>query len=441
MNSIKKIKFLEEKIIYIYIITIFSVFPVFLIADKMQNVTFRWLLYCILTMITAGTCIFLLLQKKINCRKRFYKIDICMITLLILSIGQAIICVFKGEGNKELYYLICISILAYFILSVFSKQINDLILCLDLLLIAYVVVYLELFVRLFIFPQFNATIELLIQDKTVMRAFLFLGVMVSILQYCINRKAKKDIWYLATAAAGFFMVAIQKEIIGALMIGVLFLIIPLLFLPTVELFKRNFIMAFMFFFILSSIAIMTNYTNVLKADVQFNLLYSVYLDLAIAVIGILVFSYWGRIPDNIPSEKIVMKRMQKNFFFLFKLYVIFLGTVWCIEWPEGLTDRLGSKVFLQFVSSLKNELNHIDGTPVQMLREYGLIGIIVVVILCAMIISRVRKNYEYSTQSAILTTIAVMFIVQSFFYKQQIVTTPVYTVLVTSAVFWKKRND
>lgn len=433
----------EKKLVSLYIFVLFSVFPMYLLPERLQGITFRWILFSLLTLVTVAAYIILLFKKKAFCRKRLYRIDICMILVLLLSIGQTFLCMFQGKENRETYFLLSICVLAYFAVSALPSGTNDVckLVYLDVFLTACWIIYLELMVRLFLVPQHLGVIGLLTQERTYLQSFLLLSNMICVLQYCFNRKLKKDGWYLLTAVIGFFLQLVQKNMINILLMGSLFLIIPLLFLPTAELFRRNLIMAFLFFLVLSNMPLVTNNTNLLKTGVQFDIKNSMYLYLIITLAGIIVLSYWERIPKWIPLDHIVMKRMQKIFLSILELYLVLLACICSVDWPAGMENRIGGDIFAALFNSIKTGVSQIDGTFGQMLGEYGLAGGVLSGMICVAIISRLRRSYSRSPESALFTTIAIMYLIQSFFYKQQIVTTPIYVVLVTTAVFQEKNRN
>lgn len=427
----------EKKLVSLYIFVLFSVFPMYLLPERLQGITLRWILFSLLTLVTVAAYIILLFKKKASCRKRLYRIDICMILVLLLSIGQTFLCMFQGKESRETYFLLSVCVLTYFAVSALSSGNRELFkfFYLDIFLAACGIIYLELMIRLFLFPKHLGVIGLLTQDQTFLRAFLLLSNVICVLQYCFNRNIKKDKWYFLTAFIGFFLQLVQKDIINILLMGVLFLIIPLLFLPTAELIRRNLIMAFLFFLVLSNMPLVTNNTNLLKTGVQFDIKNSMYLYLIITLAGIIVLSYWERIPKGIPLDYIVMKRMQKIFLSILELYLVLLACICSADWPAGMENRIGGDIFAALFNSIKAGVSQIDGTFGQMLGEYGLAGGVLSGMICVAIISRLRRSYRRSSESALFTTIAIMYLIQSFFYKQQIVTTPIYVVLVTIAVF------
>lgn len=442
MRLFQKFGPIENNLIVFQTIILFSIFSVYLSAEYLFGVTLRWILFCIFSVTSSVVYIVLLLKNKVNCRKKLYRIDLYIIFILLYTFIQIVSHVIQNNKQYEFVYLTAVSIITYFLFS--APVINhDKLFHLeyfDLYLAACMIIYAEILVRLLIFPNFEGFIGLLIRDADNMSAYLVLGTTVSIMSYCSNNIIKKDKLYLGMAAISFFLLASQKDLISILLISALFFIIPLFFLPTAELIKRNLIMAFLFFFILNNMPIITNYTNLLKFKLHYNILICIYLDVCSAIIGLMVFKYWDRIPKNVPPDKILLNRLQKAFAFGFKLFGILLAGMLCMGTLEGFEERREIGIISGYVNYLYEELRMVDGTFGQVLEIYGIIGVILLAMTYAVCLSHLKKRYIPNKKSAVLTIIAGMFLLQSFFFKQQIVTTPIYTVIMTFALFQEKNR-
>lgn len=431
-----------KKTMTFYLLILFSIFPCYLIGETFYGLTFRLMLFGFLTGTVAVMYIVLLLKKKVFVRKYLCRIDICILAVLLLSIARILMQIVQNRGNYEVYFMVSVCVLAYFIFSAEGETDDFAYTRLhDWFLSACGVIYAVLLLRFLAFPQLSEPIGLLTDDVTALRAFLVLSITVSVLQYCSNRNTKKDRLYLPIAVAGFFLLFIQKDLIGILLISILFLMIPLVFLPTAGLIRRDLIMVFLFFFLLSNMPLITNYSNLLKMELHYDLKVSIYLDFFLAIAGVFIFSYWERVPKDMPLDRIVMKWLQKVFSFLLRVGGILLAAIWCLDSLEGIKDGFGIAMLTSFSQALKEAVSAADGTFGQALREYGIPGLILTVVTFAAILSRLKKRYDHSVESAMLTTVAVMFLVQSFFYKQQVVTTPVYAVLLTFALFYEKNME
>lgn len=434
-NIIRKIK-------TYYLSVFFSIFPCYLIGETFYGLTFRLMLFGFLTGTVAVMYIVLLLKKKVFVRKYLCRIDICILAVLLLSITRILMQTVQNRGNYEVCFLVSVCAFAYFILSAeggtdgfaYTRL-------LDLFLSACGVIYTVMLLRFLAFPQLSEPIGLLSDDVTALRAFLVFSMTVSVLLYCSNRNTKKDRMYLPIAVVGFFLLFIQKDLIGILLISILFLMIPLVFLPTAELIRRDLIMAFLFFFLLSNMPLIVNYSNFLKIELQYDIKVSIYLDFFLAIAGVFIFSYWERVPKDMPLDRIIMKWLQKVFSFLFRVGGILLAAIWCMDSLEGVEDGFGIAMLASFSQTLKETVSAADGTFGQALREYGIPGLILTAVTFAAILFRLKKRYDHSAESALLTTVAVMFLIQSFFYPQQVVTTPLYAVLVTFALIYKKKAE
>lgn len=433
----------EYNIVSFFLLGLFSVFPLFLISVRLQGITIRGVLISVFTAAAAIMYIrFMSLHKSVY-RKQFYRIDLCMTAILFGSIGQVILQVLQGREGNELYLLLSISVLIYFMLSGLDDEIHEFNFSglLDLYLCACSVIYLVLLVCVFVVPKSYGPIGLLAEDKATLKSFLVLSASTGILQYCSNRKKSGDKAYLAVTAVGFFLIFRQKDTLGILLVGALLLMIPALFLATAELIKRDLRMLFLFFIMFSCMPVLTNYTKLIKGKLSYSIQNSIYLDLIIVGVGILVCSYWERVPQNVPPDRLVMNLVRKAYLFVLKLCGILLFSFWCIGSMEDMEGRIGINVLMSLSGSLKTGFKQIDGTFGQVLQAYGVLGPILTGITFSVILARLRSRFSGNPRSAVLTAFTIMFMAQSFFYKQQSVTTPVYSVLVTLALFQNKSRE
>lgn len=430
-------------IIRVYLLFCTGIFQLYLMSVTLGDLPVRLLLFCIFTAVTAIVYIIQMLRGYAFFRKKLYKIDFYMAAILLLSLGNIFIRIFQDNRDYTFGLLVSISVLSFFTISAQEEYLNEFTVfeCLDLLLIVCAVIYVELIFHLTVFPQFFGMIDFLLQDKTIMRSFLVLSVSINILQFCCNKKKSKDSIYLILGSIGYFLLFLQQDILSILLISVLFLIIPLLFVPTAWLIKKSLILAFLFFFILGNMPLIINYTEILELDLQFDVMICIYADLLITIAGMVILLYWERIPKGFSIDVVVMKKMQKMYMYILELCGILLVAFLFLGPLEGFDEQAGLEILNQFIVYLTEAIKETEGTFRQVFKEYGILGILLLAMLFREIIVVIKKRFDHSMQSTVLTIITVVFIIQSFFYEQQVVTTPLYTFLITIALFQMKNEE
>ena len=77
-----------------------------------------------------------------------------------------------------------------------------------------------------------------------------------------------------------------------------------------------------------------------------------------------------------------------------------------------------------------------------LLEEYGLMGGIFWIHLTIIIINRLRKQWKKEDSTVkILIVISVIFLVQTFFYQLQPISTPMYVIVLTFALYANRSKD
>ena len=99
-----------------------------------------------------------------------------------------------------------------------------------------------------------------------------------------------------------------------------FIAIPIVFHPTVELVKRDMQMLFLYLFLLGNMGFLTTYTGLIKGGVAYSLDSCIYLNVAIVIGGIFFFRMWEKIPPDVDIKRLVIKRLGRKCFILLKIY-------------------------------------------------------------------------------------------------------------------------
>lgn len=435
------LKFTNEsinwKLISLYLIYIFGLFPVYLYSNNFQTFSVKTLIFFILTIISVVIYIVILIKKKVVLRDKIYQLDINLFILFCVSFFEFVFKVLKGNYDTNFYLLIIVSILSYFLIST-DKNCKSYfhILYLRLFSVCTIIIYTLIIIQNYFAIETIELIGILISDRNCMLSFLILSNMINIILFCISRNKYIDIFYIFSVSIGFILLFIQNDIISILLVGALFLLIPIIFMPTVELVKRNLIILFVYLFLLNNIYWILNYFNILNIGVNFNMFECILLDLIIMVIGILVLEYWDRVPINVNADYVVMKRLYRIFVFLLKIYGLLVIAVLTAGSIKNMPNNSNSIIlFKRLYKYTFAGLQQCEGIFKTFLIHYGLLGLGIIIISYVLVAAMLKKNHKRDKKTAILTTTTIIFMLQSLFYKQQEVTTPIYAILSTFAVF------
>lgn len=435
---------LGNRILELYILAIFVLSPIYLFDISLFNTSIKAELFLFITIITAFNYIILVSKKQAAPRSEKCRMDIWMLGMFLLSIMTMIAKMMSKDYSKKINYetevVVLTLIITYFLISYASKSYRY---YLQLLLASATIVYVGVLYHYIFNPQFIKPLELLVTNPQNLSSYTVLIITVSILLYCTTKKKRESIFYLIMSGVGCFLLFISNNMIGICIIGVLFLLIPVIFVPTAALIKRDMHMFFLFFFILSNMSLVTNYTKWIKVDVTFDIMTSIYIDLFLSIVAVCYLQYWEKIPENIDPYRSIMKKLRKAYIFMLKLAgILFLVILLAGDKLEKIPQSFGIAGFKNFATKFQQCYTSSNGTFYDALAEFGILGFLLLIVICILIITRLKKNYNIDNQfSVVLTVIAIVFLVQSVFFRQQLITTPIYVILLTFALFDNKEKQ
>lgn len=279
----------------------------------------------------------------------------------------------------------------------------------------------------------------IMNDSGQAASYLLLPCIISVCRYCVCRDRTRTMFYLLTAIVGFFTLLINYNVISLWIMAVAFFLIPVVMRPTAELVKRDMQMCFIFFFMMSNMSLLTNYTQLIQKKMSLSLEHSVYLDLLIAVGGVLFFGYWDRIPEKIDKERLVLRRMRRGYIFVLKLMgIVFLGfAIGGNRW-KGLPDTAGTTMVKSFAVSLIDELGSSKNLWISSM-ENSSISTLAVLIFVGMLIRRIIRNHSFAKPlTGGFLIVAAVFFMEIFFFTPYVNVLPIYLLFVVMAAFYRE---
>ncbi len=272
-------------------------------------------------------------------------------------------------------------------------------------------------------------------------SYLLIPCIVSTYQYCMCRDKFRSGFYFASAFVSFFALFINHNIVSFWLMGAVFIGIPVLFRPTAELVKRDMQLFFCYIFLLSNMSLITNYTSLFQAELSFDLEHSVYLELLLAIGGVFFFSYWDKIPEGIDLNKLVLRKMRRQFHFLLKLIgVLFAGMILGGDrWREA-GERISSAVS-GFAVPLVEEVKRGKSGFVFGIEE-GVMGGLLILVLAVLVLVRLQKNYSFGKpQTGLFILVSFVFLLQLLFWVPSAGTLLVYFMIFIMAAFYKEERE
>lgn len=434
---------LTGKIAELYMIVICLCYPLFLLDAKVMGVSFKVLLFYILTMCLFVSFFALAVEKHFSFRRLHGRIAkepearvsaLCERLLVLTGIVNFIMIPVKiaqGKADYEQNFLVAGLVLAFYLMTnrfTFYKY------YVNLLLISGAVVFSGMMIHTIGTTEFMMPIKLLMADKQTAVSYIFLISSLSAVKYCIEDKSENDSLYLLLSGIGYFLLFTNGSRMGILLGSVIFPAIPLLFGTRVRIVKRTVTVAFLYFFLLSNMSLIANYTTLLKVETTYQLMNSIYLDLCMAIAGVCFFTYWDKLSEGaeesdmeLPEFKAVLQFLCKAGAILFALFFL------CGGYLQSVAQGEFVKNICLFVQELQNEIGQGQNVLAESYAEFGSAGVLVVLTLFLLFCDRVVRSGAWKEAGKnggmqSLKAVFMIFAVQFLFMPINAVVTPIYAV-------------
>lgn len=286
-----------------------------------------------------------------------------------------------------------------------------------------------------VMPDTPLPIELLLENNAIL-SWLILVITVNVAGYCIYEE--KRIWYGANAVVGFFLLFLQKNIIATGIMGVLFLFLPLAYMPTKRLIKSAMQMFFMYAFLLCNMSLITGYTELIKVEVAYDLEISVYMELFLAVFGVFFFHYWDKYTTEEDDDRKLLLELrpffQKTLILVGIITAVFVAAM--VRGNTAIMPEIFGKIIEQGKAALANQTGIFEIVALR----YGGLGIVFVLYVYYAIIYclQMKKKPKVSRHQKLFRVVTAMFVIQSLFLTQTMVTLPIYMIFIVT--FMKDTN-
>jgi len=269
-------------------------------------------------------------------------------------------------------------------------------------------------------------LALLLQDNAVI-PWLVLGITMNIIAYCFQEKGQ--VWYGGNIVLYAFLLALQKNIPGMVLAGLVPCVLPIFCRPSKLLARRAAQAGALYAFLLCNMSLITGYTPMPEGIVTYDLEVSVYMELLLALVGLWFFTYWDRYTKNV-GEAVTVPKMREWYK---KVVTACLITGVGVLAAAGLfaaddTSSLqgASQVI---INDIKVNLESKSGLFEQMGQRFGMPGIIAVCGLFYLGILQMHRTKGWRVKAHKLYRLMIaVFLLQAVFLPQTMVTLPVYII-------------
>ncbi|MBD5495975.1 MAG: hypothetical protein HDR12_16815 [Lachnospiraceae bacterium] len=414
----------------IFGICAFAAFVLILQEWSVGGVSVRTLLIALIT--AAGIVLWLNKRKKTKAQSRkitWDKLDCLMGICLVWNILRIVIDYVKTAGFDERNLLTVVLVMLFFWASMekFSYV------YIDVILICAFAVFVNLLWHFMIDASYTFNLKPFIEDEQTLTSFLLLINVIATGKYCDTKDRMKQKLYFIIALTGYFLLFINSNVIGIVLMGISFMVFLLVYEPHREFVRKNMQMAFVYFFMLSNMSLLVNYTTLINAECQYSLENSVYLELVIALAGVFFFTYWDKLPEDEDRPLYEMQKVMK--WIMAGVCIVLFLLLAMGHRLNSMDGAKGISVLLQFSMELRKYAIGHNGTFYDVLGRYGIVGGIWLIGTVLIAMEKMQKRGCSKRIEPLLSVIFVMYLAQSAFFSQQNITTPIYAMMLAAALY------
>lgn len=271
---------------------------------------------------------------------------------------------------------------------------------------------------------------------------LILTAGFTIYAYCICTDKLQSIIFMFCAGMSFLALLLNHNVFSIWLMIFLFFMIPILFRPTAELIKRDMQLFFLYAFMLCNMSLFTNYTAVFQKEVSYSLEQSVYMEMLLAVGGLIFFHYWDRLPEGADLTKISMVKLRRRFMTAVMFLAAAFITIICTgsKWQE-LSDE-GVQAFVKNASlSLVNEFAAENSLFFISIQKFGVVITGIILLAVYQMMRKILKNYHPDKRGTnFLILLAIVFLIECLAWEIPLAVVVVYLAVLVLAAFIKEEK-
>ncbi len=264
-------------------------------------------------------------------------------------------------------------------------------------------------------------------------AWLVFDVIIALLGFCLDSDQKaskvKKYWYIFHFFAASFLLLLQKQSLSIGIVLFVFVLFMYVYADSVDKLKGLLFLCFGFLFLLSNMSLLVDYVPFIHTQALFNLNTSVYLELFIALVALVICSIWDRWEKRgVSEDKIggyIRKFIRTTLLFLILLAIPFQGG--------------GYQVFSEVVAEkywyIQVEWGDCWAFWIKILRETNFVNWVSAAYLAFLLLYKVIKWYRKDQKdipTRLLMLVGIVYFLQTLCLRQSLGIFLAYGMLVLS---------
>ena len=287
--------------------------------------------------------------------------------------------------------------------------------------------------------QSTGILSAIMNDSGECASYLLLPCAACVFRYNMCRDQRSSLFYLLTAAMGFFTLLINHNIISLWLMSLVFFAAPVLMKPTAEFVKRDTQIGFLFFFMMSNMGLLTNYTQLIQKEIAISLEQSLYMDLLIAAAGVFFYIYWSMNPEGVDRDRLVMNNLRRGYASaLLLIGIIFLSIVAGGDRWRELPDTKGAAMLKSFAIPLVDEIKNCKNAWIYCMGKNSACFLIILVLTTLLAVRIIRNQSHDKPLTGSFLIISLMIFIETFFLVPCSNILPIYLLIIVMSAFYKE---
>ena len=247
---------------------------------------------------------------------------------------------------------------------------------------------------------------------------LLLANMIATLLFLEARGKALQYIYLLCGIVTDILLNLNNNYLGITVLGTFYIAIPIVLINSKANIKKSGIMLMTLMLITSNMSLIPFCIEDSKIAVALSLEESIYLDVVIAVLSLLFFNYWDKLPEKVDENLLLLNRFRKGITLFGIGYVFTIVSILCakdsiLSFPEEGIKGGVKLLFIPLIQSLKSE--NMISYMIEQIDFVSLVLILLVLIGFLFFGYLRRKKYQSSINGIFL--IAIVFVAEMAMWK------------------------
>ncbi|MBQ7943074.1 MAG: hypothetical protein IJ326_03315 [Lachnospiraceae bacterium] len=406
----------------IYCIGVFTIYNLMLFDNRIAGFEIKSLVLVLMTLIAILAKTFCG-EPVVGPLKNWNKADWIAYIVAVISVVGIIIKLITDPREYELF-AVMLSIAAIYILMRREKEFD--IRLFRAYSLSNIIVAILLLISWYTSNDVSKVIALL--QRGSIPSWVLLALIINAIGYCEDDKWK--LTYGFGLVLETIILFINKNSIAITIFAMVVLTFPIVFKPTKRLIRSAMQIFFAYGFLLANMSLLAGYTPLLKGMVTYDLELSVYIELCLALVGVMFFHYWDKEKADERGDEEVLSQVRCFIQKLLCFVGIVLASGMVMLVCGGISEEY-AKVKL-IMEQYRSAFTSQRGVVPMVLEWAGVIGVGAVVLVYTLVLYKLKtdKRVGLTKEQQSLRLLTAVFLIQSIMLTQTMITMPMHVIFI-----------